>query len=135
MSLKLKPVLLINCIIISSIPFFCTWILTLTRLLRRKLRMWCFFDISMVKESSFFLIEPHWPPLDFWCSSFGKYQFKPFKLSFFSGFLYQDQFRVRWFYSLFERMRSFYKKSYLFLRISYESALIRNFLRNGRVRG
>ena len=38
------------------------------------------------------------------------------------GFYITIMFWVRWFYSLFER-------------ISDESALIRNFLRNGRVRG
>ena len=38
----------------------------------------------------FFWIGPLWPPSDFWCASFGKNQFKPFQLSFFSGFLYQD---------------------------------------------
>ena len=53
----------------------------------------------------FFLIGPHWPPSDFWCASFEKYQFKPFQLSFFSGFLYRDLFWFRWFYTLSERMR------------------------------
>ena len=27
----------------------------------------------------FFKIGPHWPPSDFWCASFGKYKFKPFR--------------------------------------------------------
>ena len=50
------------------------------------------------------------PSSDFCCASFGKYQFKPFQLSFFSGFLYQDLFWVSWFYSFFERMRLKRKK-------------------------
>ena len=70
------------------------------------------------------------PPSDFWCASFGKYRFKPFQISFFSGFYIKIIFWVRWFYSLFERMRlkrkrrmlihtnkplvTFYKKRYLF---------------------
>ena len=61
---------------------------TLTRRqpLRKKLRMRLFFDVSKVKESSF-LIRPHCPPpLDYWCASFGKYQFYPFQLSFSVGF-------------------------------------------------
>ena len=36
------------------------------------------------KGVEFFLIGPHWPPSDFLCGSFGKYQFKLFQLSFFS---------------------------------------------------
>ena len=36
--------------------------LTLTRPLRRNLRMSWFFDVSKLKESRFFLIGPHWPP-------------------------------------------------------------------------
>ena len=73
---------------------------------------------------------PHWPSSDFWCASFGKYRFKPFQISFFTGFYIKIMFWVRWFYSLFERMRlkrkkmfiqtnqplftSFYIKKYLF---------------------
>ena len=34
-----------------------------------------------------------------------KYQFKPFQILFFSGFYIKIMFWVRWFYSLFERMR------------------------------
>ena len=55
--------------------------LTLTRPLRRKLRMsWC-SDFSKVKESSLFKSDLTDPPSHFWCASFGKYQFKPFQLS------------------------------------------------------
>ena len=46
---------------------------------------------------------------DFWCASFGKYRFKPFQLSYFFWFFIS--------------------------RLCFESALIRNFLRTGRVRG
>ena len=90
-----------------------------------------FFDISKVKESSFFKSDLTDPPSDFWCASFGNYRFKPFQISFFSGFYIKIMFWVRWFYSLFERMRlkrkrtmfihtnqplftSFYIKRYLF---------------------
>ena len=73
--------------------------------MHRKLRMRWFFDISKVKESSFFLIGSHWPPSHFLCAFFGNYRFKPFKISFFSGFYIKIMFWVRWFYSLFERMR------------------------------
>ena len=101
----------------------------------------------------FFQIGPLWPPSDFWCASFEKYQFKPFQLSFSVGFYVKIMFWVRWFYSLFEWMtlekkRTMFihtnqplvtsfciKKVLIFCRISDESALIRNFLRNGRVRG
>ena len=71
------------------------------------------------------------PPSDFWWASFGKYRFNPFQISFFSRFYIKIIFWVRWFYSLFERMRlkrkrtmfihtnqplitSFYIKRYLF---------------------
>ena len=59
----------------------------------------------------FFKIGPHWPPSDFWCASFEKYQFKPFQISFFSDFHMKIMFWVRWFYSLFERMKLKRKKS------------------------
>ena len=45
------------------------------------------------------------PSSDFWCVFFGKYQFRSFRLSFFSWFLYQDLIWVRWFHSLFEWIR------------------------------
>ena len=108
------------------------WRLTLRRPLRRKVRMRWSFDISEVKESSFFFkSDLNDPPSDFWCASFGNYRFKPFQISFFSGFYIKFMFWVRWFYNLFERMRlerkrtmfihtnqpliaSFYKKRYLF---------------------
>ena len=94
---------------------------------------------------------PRWRSRVFWCASFGKYELKPFQISFFGGFYIKIMFWVRWFHSLFEQMRlkrkpmfihtnqrlitSLYIKSYLFCRISDDSALIRNFLRNWRVRG
>ena len=76
---------------------------------------------------------------------------KPFQISFLSEFYMKIMLWVRWVYSLFERMRlkrktmfihtnqpliiSFYIKRYLFFRISDASALIRNFMHNGGVRG
>ena len=72
--------------------------LTLTRPLRRKLRMRWLFDLSKVKESSFFLNRTSLtPPSDFCCASFRKYQFKSFQLSFYSGFNIKIMFWVRWF--------------------------------------
>ena len=56
--------------------------LTLRRPLRRKVRMRWFFDISKVTQSSFFKLNLTDPPLDFWCASFGKHQFKPFSFHF-----------------------------------------------------
>ena len=53
--------------------------ITLRRPLRNKLRMRWFFDVSKVKESSFLKSDLTDPPSDFWCASFGKYQFKPFR--------------------------------------------------------
>ena len=52
--------------------------LSLRRPLRKKLRMRWFFDVSEVKESSFLKSDLTDPPSDFWCASFGKYQFRPF---------------------------------------------------------
>ena len=62
----------------------------------------------------FWKIGPHWPPSDFGCAFFGKYQFKPFQISFFSGFYVKILFWVRWFYSLLERKRLKRKKRCLF---------------------
>ena len=45
------------------------------------------------------------PQSDFWCASLRNYRFKPFQISFFSGFHIKMMFWVRWFNSLFERMR------------------------------
>ena len=58
--------------------------LTRNRPLRRKLRMSGHFQ----GEGVDFLNRTSLTPL----RSFGKYQFKPFQLSFFSGFIYQDLF-------------------------------------------
>ena len=63
-----------------------------------------FFDVSKVKEASF-LNGQHWPPWDFWSAFFGKYRFQPFQISFFSGFYIKIRLWVRWFSSLFERMK------------------------------
>ena len=72
--------------------------LTLRRPLRRKLWMRWFFDVSKVKESSFLKSNLTYPlPSDFWCASFGNYRFKPFQISFFSGFYIKIIFWVRWF--------------------------------------
>ena len=71
--------------------------LTLRRPLRRKLRMRWFFDVSKVKESSFFKSDLTDPSSDFWCASFGKNQFKPLQISFFSRFYIKIVFWVRWF--------------------------------------
>ena len=113
------------------------------------------FRRSKVKESFFNLpsLTPPTPLTDFWCASLGKYQFKPFQLSFFSGFPYQDYilrqvvlYRIRT-NEIEDKKRclftltnlksyhfiNYYKKVRLFCRNSDESALIRNFLRNGRV--
>ena len=131
--------------------------LTLTRPLRRKLRMRLFLDVSKVKESSFLKLDLTDPPLRFLMRIFWEiphYALIGYKLqlSFFSGFYIKIMFRVRQFYSLFERMKlkrkrtmfiqtnqllitSFYIKRSLFCRISDQSALIRTFLRNGHVRG
>ena len=88
--------------------------LTLRRPLRRKLRMRWFFDIFKVKESSFFKSDLTDPPSYFWCASFGNYRFKPFQISFFNEFHIKIMFLVRWFCSLFERMRLKRKKRSLF---------------------
>ena len=88
--------------------------LTLRRSLRIKVRMRWFFDVSKVKESSFFKSDLTDPPSDFWCSSSGKYRFKPFQISFFSGFYNKIKSWVRLFCSLFERMRLKRKKRCLF---------------------
>ena len=87
-----------------------TLILTLTCPLRRKLRMRWFFDVSKVKESSFFFKSDLTdPPQIFDAHLLEITNFSPsgpeFRLSFFSGFLYQNRFWVRWSYSFFERMR------------------------------
>ena len=68
------------------------------------MRWYC--DVFKVKKSSFFHTDFTDPLSEFLCASFGKYQFKLLKLSFFSGFLYQDLFLVN---------HIIYKKRYLFL--------------------
>ena len=80
----------------NLIHYFSNLLLTLTRPLRRKLRMRWFFELSKVKESSFFKSDLTDLP------------------------------------QIFDAQ---YKKVTYFCRVSDESALIRNFLRNGRVRG
>ena len=100
--------------------------LTLRRPLRRKLRMRLFFDISKVKESSFFLIGPHWPPSGTWRVDKTPSLFERMRLK---------RKRTMFIYTNQPLITSFYlKKVPIFCRISDELALIRNFLRNGRVR-
>ena len=77
--------------------------ITLTRPLRRTLRMRWFILTDLTDPTS-----------DFWCASFGKYQFVPFQLSFNSRFYINIIFWLRWFYSLFEQLRLKRKKLCLF---------------------
>ena len=91
------------------------WSLTLRRPLRRKLRMRWFWDFS--KLSSFVKSDLIDLPSDFWCESFGKYRFKPFQISFLSGFYNKIMFWLRWFSSLFERMR--YKRKTMFFHTNH----------------
>ena len=65
--------------------FYSTGMLTFRRLLRRKLRMRWFFDMSKVKESSFFKSDLT-DPFRFLMRIFWKLPIKPFQISFFSGF-------------------------------------------------
>ena len=74
--------------------------------MHRKLRMRWIIDVSKVKASRFLKSDLPDPNSDFWCASFRKYRFKPFKISFFSSFYIKIMFWVRWFNSLFERMGS-----------------------------
>ena len=85
----------------------------------------------------FFKIGPHGPPSDFWCASFGNYRFKPFQISFLSGFYIKIMFWLRWFYSLFERMRLKRNKRCLFTLTFNHIILYKKipiFLREGKVR-
>ena len=61
----------------------------------------CFQGVGV----KFFLNRIILTPSDFWYVFVGKYQFKPFQLSFLVDFYIKITFLVRWFYSLFERMR------------------------------
>ena len=107
-------------------------LLTLTRPLRRKLRM-RFFDVSKVKESSSFKSDLTDPPSDFWCASFGKYKFNGF-IAYTNEWDWRDKNDV---YSHLPTFNHFilYKKIPIFCLIRDESALIRNFVRHGRVTG
>ena len=122
--------------------------LTLTRSLRRKMRIRWFFDVSKVKESSLFKSDLTCPPPQiFDAHLLVNTNLTPSSLQFLVGFYIKIMFWGRWFYSLFERMRlkiekkmlvhtnqpliiSFNIKNGTFCRISDQSALIRNFLRN-----
>ena len=103
-------------------------------------------------RSRVFLIGRHWPPQIFDAHLLENTNLSPSSFHFSVGFYITIMFWVRWFYSLFERMRSRRKKMFIhtnhplitsfyikkvpiFCRISDESALSRNPLRNGRVRG
>ena len=74
-------------------------------------------------------------PLRFSMRIFWKFRFKPFQISFFSEFFFQHHVLGQMFIQTNQFLiTSFYIKRYLFYLISDESALIRNFLRNGHVR-
>ena len=96
--------------------------LTLRRPLRKKLRMRWFFDVSKVKESSFYIKIIFWVR---WFKTYSKEWDWREKMMFI-----HSEFRT---YQ--PLITSFYIKNTFFCRISDESALIRNFLRNGRLRG
>ena len=51
-----------------------------------------FFDVSKVKESTFFKSDLTDSPSDFWCASFGNYRFKPFQISFSVSFILRSCF-------------------------------------------
>ena len=69
--------------------------LTLTRPLRGILWMRWFFDVSEVKESSFFKSDFTDPPQIFDAHLFENINLKPLQLSFFSGLLYQDHVLIQ----------------------------------------
>ena len=74
--------------------------------MRRKLRIRWVFDISKVKEPSFFLNRTLLaPPQIFDAHLLENFNLSPSSFHFSVGFLCQDLFWVRWFYSLSERMR------------------------------
>ena len=78
-------------------------IFTLTRPLRRKLRMRWFLDVSKMKESSFFKSDLTDLPSDFWCASFGNLRPSSFNFSvgfyikiFSCGINFKDHFACIW---------------------------------------
>ena len=96
--------------------------ITLTRPLRKKFRMRWFFDVTKVKESSFSKSDLTDPPQIFDAHLLVNTNLSPSSFNFSVGFYIMIMFWVRWFHTYF-------------FRITDESALIGNFLRNGRVRG
>ena len=66
--------------------------LTLRRPLRRKLWMRWFFDVSKVKESSFFYFGPHWPTLRFLMRSTENTDLCPSRFYFSVGFISRSCF-------------------------------------------
>ena len=124
----------------------------LKRPLRRKLRMRCFFDVPKVKESSFFNPTSLTPHQIFDAHLLETNDFSPFRFHFSVGFIptswfesddfiaYSNEWdwreKTMFIHTNQPLITSFYiKKVPIFRRISDESALIRTFLRNGRVRG
>ena len=83
----------------------------------------------------FFLIEPHWPPQILDAHVLKNTNFRPSSFHFSVGFNIKILFWVRWFEAYYLLYIILYKKVPIFCRISDESALIHNFLRNGCVRG
>ena len=97
-------------------------ILTLTRPLRKKLRMRWFFDVFKVKESSFFKSDLTDPPQIFDAHLLENTNLSLSSFHFSVSFYIKIMFWFRWFYSLFERMRS--KRKTMFIHT------IHNFLSN-----
>ena len=100
-----------------------------------------------MKESRFFQIGPHWPPSYFWCAILKNTNLSSSSFHFSAGFYIKIKFWVGWFYRLFEwdwrektmfihtdqPLITYIWKRNLFCCFRDESALIRNFLCNGRV--
>ena len=110
---------------------FCFYELTLRRPLRRKVRMRWFFDVSKVKESSFFKSDLTDPPQIFDAHLLENNNLNPSSFHFSVDFYIKKMF----IHTNQPLITSFYIKKVPFSRMSDESALIRNFSRSGRVRG
>ena len=89
----------------KSSLFWGTTRLTLTRPLRKKLRTRWFFDVSKVEESSFFKSDLTDPLRFFDAHLFENINQSPFSFHFSVVFILRSCLWVRWFYSLFERMK------------------------------
>ena len=127
-------------------------LLILRRPLRKQLRMSWFFDVSKVKESSFSKSDLTDPPQIFDAHLLENTDLSPSRFHFSVGFISRSCFESDGFIAYSNEwdwrektmfihtnqplITSFYiKKVPIFCRISDQSALIRTFLRNGRVRG